>query len=432
MGVGNFEPGLRHQKVVGSGMVGNVAKSGERRSQDRLSRAVHRHERLSKEGLRERLFTLAFRGMVYPQIWEDPVVDMQAMAIEPGMHVVTIASGGCNVLSYLTADPGRITAVDLNRAHVALNKLKIAAARHLPDYQTFYRFFGEACSKSNLEAYETYIEPHLDEESRHYWQSRDLMGRRRIKFFTRNLYRYGLLGSFIGASHVVARLHGRNPKRMLDARTLEEQQQIYREHLAPLFAKRHIRWLVNSPITLYGLGIPPAQYKELIGDHDSMAEVLSARLEQLATGFALEENYFAWQAFGRRYPQGKQKALPPYLQEANYEAVRDRAERVEVHRISYTELLEAAPPASADRYVLLDAQDWMTPEMLTGLWTQITRTARPGARVIFRTAGTESILPGRLPDDLLGRWHYEAEQSAAFTRSDRSSVYGAFHLYKLA
>jgi len=93
--------------------------------------AVHRHDQLSKQGLLERAFTFAFRGLVYAQIWEDPAVDMEALAITPDSHVVTIASGGCNVLSYLTADPRAITAVDLNTAHIALNKLKLVAARHL-------------------------------------------------------------------------------------------------------------------------------------------------------------------------------------------------------------------------------------------------------------------------------------------------------------
>ena len=46
----------------------------------------------------ERLFTLAFKRLVYPQIWEDPVVDMQALDIGPGHEVIAIASGGCNVL----------------------------------------------------------------------------------------------------------------------------------------------------------------------------------------------------------------------------------------------------------------------------------------------------------------------------------------------
>src|SRR3546814_19540089 len=97
-------------------------------SHRKVTRAVHRHRHLSRQGLLERAFTFAFRGLVYAQIWEDPAVDMEALAITPDCHVVTIASGGCNVLSYLTADPARLTAVDLNTANIALNRLKLAAA----------------------------------------------------------------------------------------------------------------------------------------------------------------------------------------------------------------------------------------------------------------------------------------------------------------
>src|SRR3546814_4183023 len=118
-------------------------------TQHKFSRAVLRHRHLSRQVLLERACTIVFRGLVYAQIWEDPAVDMEALAITPDCHVVTIASGGCNVLSYLTADPARITAVDLNTAHIALNRLKLAAARALPDHEAFHRFFARADCKEN-------------------------------------------------------------------------------------------------------------------------------------------------------------------------------------------------------------------------------------------------------------------------------------------
>jgi S-adenosylmethionine-diacylglycerol 3-amino-3-carboxypropyl transferase len=65
------------------------------------------------------------------------------------------------------------------------------------------------------------------------------------------------------------------------------------------------------------------------------------------------------------------------------------------------------------------------------LWSEITRTARPGARVIFRTAGEASILPARVKDEILERWTYEAERSRILGYMDRSAIYGAFHLYQL-
>lgn len=395
-----------------------------------IDRAVINHEGLTKEGLLERAFAFAFRGLVYAQIWEDPVVDMAALQITPESHVVTIASGGCNVLSYLTADPARITAVDLNTAHIALNRLKQIAAKNLPDYQYLRQFFADANRKNNPQTYRKYIAPHLDETSRRYWEGRDLIGRRRIGMFSHGAYKRGLLGGFIGAAHLVAKLYRIDPRKLLEATDMDEQRRIFEAHMAPIFDKRFVRWLTEQPASLFGLGIPPAQYDALAGD-EKMAAVLRKRLERLACDYDLKQNYFAWQAFGRGYGRHADAPLPPYLEERNYEAVRDRADRVSIHHANMTDWLSVQPDASADRYVLLDAQDWMSDAQLTALWTEITRTARPGARVLFRTAAEPTLLPGRVPEKLLGQWRYHEEESLSFTRDDRSSIYGGVHLYSL-
>jgi S-adenosylmethionine-diacylglycerol 3-amino-3-carboxypropyl transferase len=396
----------------------------------RLKQAVRRHRVLSREGLLEGLFERLFRGLVYTQIWEDPEVDREALAIGPDSHVVAIASGGCNVLSYLIDDPARITAVDLSRAHVALNRLKLVAASRLPSWEVFYRFFGAADDEANVAAYERLIGPHLDSQSRLYWEGRSLqqLGRRRISIFARNAYRYGVLGRFIGVTHAICRAYGVDLRELLGARTLEEQRAFFETTLAPLFDKRAVRWATNNRLSLYGLGIPPAQYEALAGGSD-MRHVLRQRLERLACGFSLDENYFAWQAFGRCYAENASGSLPPYLRREHFDAVRARADRVEVLNRSVTEYLAGCADASRDRYVLLDAQDWMTDAQLNALWTEVTRTARPGARVIFRTAAEPSLLPGRVDPRVLDRWRYEAALSHALTRRDRSAIYGGFHLY---
>jgi S-adenosylmethionine-diacylglycerol 3-amino-3-carboxypropyl transferase len=380
----------------------------------------------------ERMFTFAFSKLVYPQIWEDPVVDMKALEIDAGHEVIAIASGGCNVLSYLTADPAGVTAVDLNGAHIALGKLKICALRNLPDYDMFFRFFGRADARANVGVYDRLLRAKLDPETRAYWDKRRAFGRRRIGLFARNFYRHGLLGHFLGAGHALARLHGIDPSVILDARTLEEQRRLYKERLAPIFDKPLVRWMMKQPASLYGLGIPPAQYRALAGDSPKgIAAVLSQRVERLACDFAVSDNYFAWQAFGRRYAPGPNPSLPPYLQREHFEGLRACADRVRYVQGAFTEVLRDAPAARFDRYVLLDAQDWMNDADLTALWAEITRTARPGARVIFRTAADERLLPGRVSAEILGRWRHEEEASREFGRQDRSSIYGAFHLYVL-
>jgi S-adenosylmethionine-diacylglycerol 3-amino-3-carboxypropyl transferase len=400
----------------------------------RLNEAVRSHRTFSRAGLHEVLFTWAFKGLVYPQIWEDPEIDMEALALTPDCHVVAIASGGCNVLSYLIDDPRRISAVDLSLAHVALNRLKLAAVRRLPSWDAFYRFFGNADEPGNIDAYWCHLAAHLDDETRHYWERRGAfgLGRRRIAMFSRNMYRYGLLGTSIGLAHVIARAYGIDPGKLLRARSLDEQRLLYKTSLEPLFEKRLVRWAAARPLSLYGLGIPPAQYGALAPASD-MASVLRDRVERLACAFAFSDNYFAWQAFGRSYPARESGGpLPPYLRRENFAVIRARAERVEVLNRSLAEHLASRPDHSLDRYVLLDAQDWMNDAQLNTLWHEITRTAKPGARVIFRTAAAPSLLPGRVDDDLLSRWRYQAEQSQDLTQRDRSAIYGGFHLYVAA
>ena len=405
---------------------------GSRRNNIKLvSAAVHRHPLLSRAGLTERLFTLSFSGLVYPQIWEDPRVDIEALALAPGQRMVTIASGGCNVLSYLTAAQIEITAVDLNAAHIALNKLKIAAARHLTSWADFHRFFGQADSQQNIAIFDDQISPHLDPVTRAYWHKRDWRGRRRIEGFARGFYRSGLLGRFISSGHLAARLFGANPKAMLEAKTLEQQREIFDSELRPLFEKRIVRWVLDGPSALFGLGIPPAQYAALAGGRP-MHDVILERLERLACDYPLHDNYFAWQAFGQSYARGRNAALPPYLEAQNFETVQSAHKHVRYLNVPFTRHLETQPARSIDRYVLLDAQDWMPSGDLNALWREITRTARTGARVIFRTAGRDTILPGEVHERTLSQWVYHRDLSLALTAKDRSAIYGGFHLYERA
>jgi len=395
-----------------------------------VARAVYRNRALSREGLSERLFAMLFSGLVYPQIWEDPEVDMEAMQLDGTHRVVTIASGGCNVLAYLTRAPRSIDAVDLNTAHIALNRLKLAALAGLPAQADFFRFFGEAGNAHNSAAYDRFIRQRLDSASRRYWEKRDWRGRRRIEVFDRNVYRTGLLGLFIAAGHRVARFHGVDPAGILQEREFAGQRRFFEEKLAPLFDKPLLKWATGRKASLFGLGIPPAQYDSLITAGDgTMASVLKARLEKLACDFPLSDNYFAWQAFAQRYPAPGEAALPAYLDAGNFAALKENVGRVGIHHANMTDFLAAKRAGTVDRIVLLDAQDWMSDAQLNALWTEITRTAAIGARVVFRTAAEPSLLPGRVSAALLDQWDYSEAESRALLARDRSAIYGGFHLY---
>lgn len=381
----------------------------------------------SRLRLSDRLFASLFNHLVYPQIWEDPEVDLEALQLKDGEHVLAIASGGCNLLNMLTAANVRITGLDLSQAHIALNRLKHAAICAFDSYDDFFDFFGRANQRANIDRYHQHIAAHLDCASRSYWETRAPM-RPRIHTFAKNFYANGVLGRFIGASHFLAGLLGVSPRDLMNARNREEQAKIFDSTMGRLLKRPMVRRALQTPLALYGLGIPAAQFEKLQGDAPSMAQVLHDRLRRLACDFDLSDNYFAWQAFGRRYDTENGKALPRYLQQRHYETLRARIGNVEIARKIATAFLKDQPAGSVDAFVLLDAQDWMDDQQLNALWAEIHRTASAGARVIFRTAGEANILLGRVDSAVLGQWAYQEELSKALHQKDRSAIYGGFHL----
>ncbi len=91
--------------------------------------------------------------------------------------------------------------------------------------------------------------------------------------------------------------------------------------------------------------------------------------------------------------------------------------------------MQAMPEQSVDALSLLDAQDWMPPAAVEGLWQEICRVSRPGARVIFRTAGLSTVLSSEMLARLPVQWVRQDEASERLGSQDRSAIYGGFHLY---
>jgi S-adenosylmethionine-diacylglycerol 3-amino-3-carboxypropyl transferase len=398
------------------------------RSKELLKNAVYANKK--KISIHDRLFAFWFERLVYPQIWEDPVVDLKALNLKPTDHLITIASGSCNALSYLTASPKKITAVDLNHTHVALGQLKIEAFKQLT-YKEFYRFFGEANSVNNPRIYRELLAPNLNRATRDYWEG-GIKGFERIRMFEKGFYKYGLLGKLIGIIHIGAKLYRVKLDELLKQPSIEAQGQWFDDNVAKIFDSRLVKKIMGSPLALYNLGIPPSQHASLCEDRpESMAQVLKERARKLATVDDINNNYFAYQAYGRRYDHSNPSNKPLYLQEQYFELIRNNIDRLSIEQNNVLDALKSMPANSVDAVVLLDAQDWMTGDEMITLWTEITRTANLGARVIFRTAGAASPIETSLGKDLNQRWKRNHTKSDQLIHEDRSAIYGAFHLYEL-
>lgn len=377
-------------------------------------------------------FAKSFDRLVYTQIWEDPEVDIAAMDLAPGHRVATICSAGCNALSYLTAAPDvEVTAIDLNFAHLSLAGLKRTAFGAVDSYADIRSLFVAATGERNRALYLDKIAGKLPDDIRAYWET----GRRaRYEDFVSGFFKKGLLGAAITLARIFARVHGVRLEEALKLDDADAQRAWARRRLRPVFEGRLLSMFFSLRHPLFLLGIPPRQFELLCGGRpDRMASVLADRMEQLAGAAKSSENYFLWQAFSHGYaPAAEGRALPPYLARENFEVMRTRARQLHLAHDSVTGFLSRQEAGSFDRYVLLDAQDWMDERSITSLWGQIGRTARPGSRVVFRTAGTLPPFKPYLHTGTWSGWRRLDALSDNLHARDRSGIYGNFHVYELA
>src|SRR5580698_8369428 len=377
----------------------------------------------------DRLFAFWFRRLVYTQIWEDPEADLAALQLPVGSTIVTISSGGCNALSYLTARPAQVFAVDLNEAHLSLLKLKLAGLRAFSKYADFWQFFGEAASPANAELYRDHLWLWLDADARAYWDKRNVVGRPRYRYFTDGFYRHGMLGRFIGLAHMLAKLARIDLRALLSGKVDAPERIQALARLHRLFHSPLAKFITGTPALLFSLGIPPQQ-RDLLGGGAPLNEVLYERLLRLINGHPNADNYFAWQALNRRYAGPGDRCLPPYLQRSQFGRMRDGSGLIIPVHANLRQFLESLPARQIDAVVLLDSQDWMAPDEIRALWNAIDRAGSDDVRVIFRTAGKQSPLESDELASLRHIWRRNEERSAVGFARDRSGIYGGFHCYE--
>jgi S-adenosylmethionine-diacylglycerol 3-amino-3-carboxypropyl transferase len=184
--------------------------------------------------------------------------------------------------------------------------------------------------------------------------------------------------------------------------------------------------------------VPWPQREEITTQYPGgVAKFIRDAVEAVLTELPFHDNYF-W----RVYLQGHYTThcCPEYLKPENFERLKGLVQRLKIFTCTVTDFLRHTAPG-VSKFVLLDHMDWMSchhPQGLVDEWNAILDKARPGARVIFRSAG----LKVRYLDHLrvrtrhghaeLGRLlHYHPEIAAKLHARCRVHTYGSFYIADL-
>jgi S-adenosylmethionine-diacylglycerol 3-amino-3-carboxypropyl transferase len=349
----------------------------------------------------------------FAQTWEDPETNLSALGLNPRANIVTIASGGCNALAYLSSNSSTVHAIDQNSSQLAMLEIKAQAIKHLPDYEAVLKFLGEANQVDNLKRYQRHIRKHLSTNASTFWQHRTFLGKPRYYNFTKQVYQSDSLGRFINYFHFIAKFFGGDLSKINDAKNREEQIEIFDRYVAPIFEKQSFQVVAKL---IFPQVTDLKQFKE--------------KLRHLACDFSISENCFAQQVFGRSFNTMIQTALPMYLQEKNFIPIRQNIDGLRVHHCTLLNFLQKQSYASIDAYMLIDSQDQMDQSQLNQLWLEIDRTAATGAKVLFRTTNQSTLLEKKLLISIPDRWKTKQQNNKKLLELDKSAIYNGVYLYE--
>jgi S-adenosylmethionine-diacylglycerol 3-amino-3-carboxypropyl transferase len=315
-------------------------------------------------------------------------------------------------------------------------ELKLAGIRAL-SFNDFFLLFGTGRHAAFGEIYLDRLRAELSPFAQEYWDSRQhwfMQTEARNTFY------------FHGLSGIVARafrsfLALKPTLRdgidvLLEARSLDQQREIYESRIAPALWTRSVNWALSRQITMSMLGVPRPQRKEVERQHaGGIGGFVREAIEYVVCHLPIWTNYF-WAHYLRgRYTLDN---CPEYLKKANFEALKaGLADRISIHGATVTDYLRNTQE-TISKYVLLDHMDWMSsyhPQELVEEWNAILARATSDARVIMRSAHVEpAYLQGiAVGHDahrrhLMDALHFHPELARELQRQDRVHTYAGFHI----
>ncbi|NUP08241.1 MAG: DUF3419 family protein [Polyangiaceae bacterium] len=351
----------------------------------------------------------------YAQVYEDPLLEIEALQPGPGRSLAIVSSGGCTALSLLAAGAERVVAVDNNTTQNDLVELKLAAVASLGS-KSASEFLGAFPSSTadRWDVYRDVLRSQLSDVARRYWDAHP------------SAVRDGLLGagaaerfSAAAAAGIRLAVHPRaRIARMLSCRTLEEQRDLYRREWdtprwRALFPLLFGRWTFRG--SFWGPEVHAAARSGAFADH------FRQRFERSLTAMPITTNYFLHFMFAGRYPDGALGGLPPYLSSDGCAALASRRARLELADGTFTAYLQAQPSASIHGFSISNIAEWLPASAIDPLFSEIARTAAPGARLCFRNLlGWTDVPPA-----WRGTFVPRAESATMFDR-DRSTIQRRF------
>jgi S-adenosylmethionine-diacylglycerol 3-amino-3-carboxypropyl transferase len=331
---------------------------------------------------------------------EDGETELATLA--GAQRIIGLTGTGTRVLDLLLTNAETVIALDSNPAQNALLALKVAAIAHL-DHADYLAFIGITPSGGRRDCYER-IRRALPPDARAYWDRNRAM-------IVSGIWLAGKWERLLGwNARFLALLRGRAVAALMNAATIEEQEEIWRSRftagrlgraIEPIARDLVWRWAMREPA---GAFLPGAQ---------EVGARLEADFARASRSFLLRESDAATLALrGRHFAGG---ALPVHMRTGNFERVKAGLPRLQVIEGGLADLAGLGAGV-CDGFSLSDFGSYCGPEDYAACWRGILSVTAPGARFCERIFMNPMTPPGP-------RVSVDAALSDALSASDKSIIY---------
>lgn len=354
-----------------------------------------------------------FSKIRYAQCWEDADILTKGLQIKPGDVCLSIASAGDNALAMLVDDPEKVHAVDVNPAQLACLGLRIAAYKSL-EHGELLQLIGSRPSQRRGGIYKK-CRPLLSPQHRKFWDSRPESIRKGI----------GALGKFENYFHIFRNrvLPFVHPKKLiatlLKPKPEKDRIDFYKKRWNTWGWRMLFKIFFSKPV-MARLGRDPAFFKYV---KENVAESIFKRTEYALTRLDPAQNpYLHWILTGRHG-----KTLPPSLQKKNFEIVKSRVDRVEMHLSPLEKFIDDLGENSIDRFNLSDIFEYVNKESYEVLLGRLVKYGRKGGRLAY----WNMLVPRSRPENMKDLLKPLPDLAKQLFQQDRAFFYSNFILEEI-
>lgn len=351
----------------------------------------------------------------YSQCWEDPLSLTTALSISPDDTVLSITSGGDNTLAILLKKPKRLISIDFNKTQNYLLELKITASKIL-DYQKFLEFLGVKKSHERLDLFKK-IKNSLSTESKLWWETRPFL----IK---RGVIHVGRFERFLNSFQrlLLPLIHSRNTiAKFLDITDLNEQKIFYKNSWDTKRWRFLFKIFSSQPILkIFARQRGAFRYTNA----PSVGNIYFERFKNNFQTIPIKDNYFMHYCLKGHY---NLTSLPPYLGEQGYSFIRNNQLPLDIITIGILNYLKSIPDNYFSKFNLSDIFEFLSEEENNNLWSEIVRTAKCDATIVYWNNLVSRSYPNYLSRNIFD----DREIAGRLNKVDRAFFYGSFHINKI-